>query len=94
MALRETSSGALYENEDDTSVRLAIEIRMGRENPAPAERALDRHCMELLEKNATGSHDEDPIPMVQELEDEPKTRSANENCISWKRSAYQSRCQK
>ena len=71
VALYETTTGALYENEDDTEVRLTIEMCMGRLVPNPTERALERHCMELLDKKFTGAQEEDPIATVHELADVP-----------------------
>jgi hypothetical protein len=74
VAFKETSPGALYEKEDDIDVTLAIEMCKGNEIPEPAERALERHCIELLEKKSTGAQDEDPIPTVHELVDDPAAR--------------------
>ena len=81
--MRARTSGALYEKDENIDVRFKIENCIGRECPRPADRGLDRQRMALLDINPTGAHDDDPMVMVQELVDEPKTTSANKSCKSW-----------
>ena len=69
----------MYEKDDDIDVKFAIDMTIGREVPRPTASALERHFMELLEKNATGAQEDDPIVTVQEFVEEPK-RGSHDEC--------------